>query len=250
MQRLSRLACLFAFLAAPALADDDCPNWLYPKDVIRTTDFRGVPLDELLTNDVLGVRLRFAYGYVWPSRGRRSRGMVVKTNGGWHLRFWMPDGRYTEDAPHPDYRLCEAGRPRATAEQYVVTVSDFWPFVDARGDEFVFPQADFERTIAWRTEEPRVIDSAFGLLRLDWVDPAYNYDLFRNPDGAPFEIYMRCTEPPDRPGNPGCHARYWEPETHYYVKFDFPAERVADWRAIVERMRELLIGWNAAAQED
>lgn len=136
--------------------------------------------------------------------------------------FWMPDLRFLErDTRHmADFRPCEAGRPRPTKEQYVVTFSIISPYLEK---PWLSPDSswtkDFiKRMETWWYKDPiRVSPKTFitGERRYEIVDSIDN-----------IYVRLRCSAyiGEEKIAIPPCRGDVWNIKTNLIIKITFPSE--------------------------
>ena len=113
-----------AFEECPPEAAEDLPR-------VTTTEY-GEPLDTPVEFEFQGTKFRIPLGYLvpWPRYAAHKCKLYgcpdkpAEFPPRLRFSFWMPDGRYPErTANFFMKRPCEAGRPRPTDDQYLVSVS-------------------------------------------------------------------------------------------------------------------------------
>ncbi len=199
--------------------------------------------------EAFGDLYRIPLGYL-RSQGGREPGQVYKQKG-IDFAFWMPTKRFVERSviTTPNYRPCEAGRPRPTKEDFVVKA-----FYEAIGrnadDQLSTPARKFaNRMRHWRYD----FREEHGLLRF-WLE-AYDVDKeesasYRHLDGTQPQIMMTCATALSKLSNPGCGADVYFAERNLYFRLWFAADAVGEWRGAAEAAVELLDIWREDARQN
>ena len=183
--------------------------------------------------------------------GQFDAGLITKGGIDGLFAFWMPSLRYVErnrwNVPH--YRPCEAGRPRPSDDEYVVTFNIEWPFLP---DSESSPPARRFRIAAERLAKGEPLTGQHSPIQEHNLDEEITgtKDYFIYSDDGNLVAQLYCVE--RRGGkpapNPGCAGHVWERSSDLILYIRFPADRgqrgsLELWREPVQAAITLAKSW-------
>ena len=255
MFRTSHILVLFVLIPSTAAALDglvECPTGNEDKPrVTHAPQWQsGFPLAETFAMEIAGKRFDVPIGYLrpWPPP-QFYRSQPFRSSKGFQFSFWMPDGRMPELDTWFNVmrRPCEAGRPEADAEHFIVDgkfrslgsgdYRERWS-----DDEFVLSnlkeQFDFDSQVN-RTVHGDMIE----------YDPHVSvYCLLSAPD-ASFDAVATCSKTTKAP-NVSCGGDIRFHGDDYALNIQIPRDSVQKFEDAAKMARNLVESWNSSARGD
>jgi hypothetical protein len=243
--------CLLIVLSGPARALDglvECPdgNEALPR-VTHTPD--GYPLTETFAIETGGRKFAVPIGYLrfWPTP-KSYRIQPIRNPRRFRFSLWMPDGRMPESDPRSSTfmnRPCDAGRPQADAEHYIVNVT--YQVLPA-GPPYPGALFDYDRVRSVLMEmfnfESEVQTRHGDMVQYD-PSPLSGYWILSAP-GAPFGASVRCRKT-TKPPNDACSGDIRFHGDDYALNIRIPRDSVEDFEAAAKLARRLIGEWRQGA---
>ncbi len=187
-----------------------------------------------------------------PATGAFDPSLIQRSGIDGNFAFWMPSLRWVERNRWftPQFRPCEAGRPRPTEDNYSVFFGIEWPFIQgSEASQFARPFLNAKKELQ---ETGRLLSQNHKNFEHNLNGPISglkNYHVYS--DDGDLAIKLHCAElwgPTKRAPNPACAGRVWQRSSDLILHIRFPAdqgqrENVERWRVPVMQAINLVKSW-------